>query len=437
MNRQPQSARTRIRRIAAGRLISMTGGAAAYTALNFTIWHRTHSPGLQALTLLLTFGVAGILGPFTGVLGDRYDRRMVMLWSEAVSAAFFLAMAFAQSPGWLIALAFGSAIAEQPFLSASRAAIPNLVETEEQVTWANSLTTTGFHAGIAVGPVIGGVLLALVGASAVFAINAASFLVSMLLTLSVVGRFQADRDAAEHDEHRGLTAGIAFLWREPVLRRLSIAWLVFVLGMGMGMVADAALAESFSVGPVGFALLIACWGTGSVIGSATGRWMNPRTESVWLVAGAFGVSVAAFGVGFAPLYPLVLVSLLVMGTCDGLTIVSENSIMQRRTPDAVRSRAMAAFEAVLSFGLVVAFLTAGPVLNAIGPQSVYRIGGLSAGLAALTLLPMLRLRHTSSPDPDRQGDTAAPARYTSAESLDMVTIGAGTDGHHASSRRAP
>jgi MFS family permease len=165
--------------------------------------------------------------------------------------------------------------------------------------------------------------------------------------------------------------------------------------------------------------------------------MNPRTESVWLVAGAFGVSVAAFGVGFAPLYPLVLVSLLVMGTCDGLTIVSENSIMQRRTPDAVRSRAMAAFEAVLSFGLVVAFLMAGPVLNAIGPQSVYRIGGLSAGLAALTLLPMLRLRHTSSPDPDRQGDTAAPARYTSAESLDMVTIGAGTDGHHASSRRAP
>jgi MFS family permease len=427
MNRQPQSARTRIRRIATGRLISMTGGAAAYTALNFTVWQRTHSPGMQALTLLLTFGVAGILGPFTGALGDRYDRRTVMLWSEAVSAAFFLSMAFAQSPGWLIALAFGSAIAEQPFFSASRAAIPNLVETEDQVSWANSLITTGFHSGIAVGPLIGGVLLAIVGASAVFAINAASFVVSMLLTLSVVGRFQADRESVEHDEHRGLTAGMAFLWREPVLRRLSIAWLVFVLGMGMSMVADAALAESFSVGPVGFALLIACWGTGSVVGSATGRWMNTRTESVWLVGGAFGVSIAAFGVGFAPVFPLVLVSLLAMGTCDGLTIVSENGIMQRRTPDAVRSRTTAAFEAVLSFGLVVAFLMAGPVLHAIGPQPVYRIGGLSAGLAALTLVPLLRLRDDAPAEPpDREGD-AAPAHYTSAEALDAVTIGAPTD----------
>ena len=50
--------RTAVRRLAAGRLISVTGGAAAYTALNFTIWDRTHSPGMQALSLLLTFGVA-------------------------------------------------------------------------------------------------------------------------------------------------------------------------------------------------------------------------------------------------------------------------------------------------------------------------------------------------------------------------------------------
>ena len=86
---------------------------------------------------------------------------------------------------------------------------------------------------------------------------------------------------------------------------------------------------------------------------------------------------------------------------------------------------MAAFEAVLSLGLVVAFLMAGPVLNAIGPQPVYRIGGLSAGLAALTLVPLLRLREGSA-EPDREGG-AAPARYTSAESLDAVTIGASAD----------
>src|SRR2546427_13047160 len=109
MSRSP---RANIHRLALGRLISVTGGAAAYTALNFTVWQRTHSPKMQALTLLLTFGVAGILGPFGGALGDRYSRRLVMVWSEGIAAAFFAVMAFVHSPPLLIGLAFGSAIAE-------------------------------------------------------------------------------------------------------------------------------------------------------------------------------------------------------------------------------------------------------------------------------------------------------------------------------------
>ena len=114
------TSKSRIRRLATGRLISVTGGAAAFTALNFTVWERTHSPGMQALSLLLTFGVAGILGPFAGVLGDRYDRRWVMVWSEAVGAVLFAGDGDRGRPGHdrlLIGLAFGAAIAEQPFFS--------------------------------------------------------------------------------------------------------------------------------------------------------------------------------------------------------------------------------------------------------------------------------------------------------------------------------
>jgi len=420
MSPTPQSARTKIRRLATGRLISVTGGAAAYTALNFTVWHETHSPGLQALSLLLTFGVAGILGPFAGALGDRFDRRRVMVISEAAAAAVFMAMAFVHAPMPLIGLAFVSAIAELPFFSASRAAIPNLVESDDDLSWANSLVTIGVHSGIAIGPMIGGALLLVVGASWVFAINAVSFLVSLAITLTVRGRFQKDEAHEDHEAHAGLAAGLRFLWGDRVMRRMSIAWLVFLLGMGMGMVADAALAESFGVGAFGFSLLIACWGTGSVIGSAAGRWMTPKTEPIWLVLGAFGVSAAAFGVGFAPVFPLVLVALLLMGTFDGLTIVSENSIMQRRTPDAVRSRTMAAFEAVLSIGLAVAYLMAGPALRLLGPQHVYRIGGLTAGLAALTLVPLLRLRRESGVE--REAAHQDGARFTSAEELDAVTV---------------
>jgi MFS family permease len=405
--------RTAVRLLALGRLISVTGGAAAYTALNFTVWNRTHSPGMQALSLLLTFGVAGILGPFAGALGDRFDRRKVMIWAEALASCFFVGMVFVDDPGLLIALAFGSAITELPFFSASRAAIPNLVEGEDDIAWANSLITVGVHAGIALGPLLGGLIVASGGPTWVFAINAVSFVISLILTITVHGRFSdAEREAVE-GEHQGITAGIRFLFGDPVLRRMSIAWLVFVLGMGMGMVADAPIAESFGTGATGFGFLIAAWGSGSVLGSAAGRWMTVKTEPLWVVVGAACISVAAIGVGLAPWFWVVLVSLLVMGTADGLTIVGENGIMQRRTPDAVRSRTMAAFEALISLGLFVAYLLAIPLLRAVEPQRVYLIGGVAAAAAAIVLIPILALRREAVELPEAERETPATAAWES------------------------
>ena len=286
-----------------------------------------------------------------------------------------------------------------------RAAIPNLLETDEDLAWANSLLGLGRNAGIMLGPVIGGVLLSAFGGSSwVFAINAVTFVVSILLTVSVTGDFSREHTAAEQDEHQGITAGLRFLWRDRPLRVLLIAWIVFVLGVGMGMVADAPLAEDFGAGSAGFGLLIACWGLGSVVGSLAGRWLT-RTDRAGLAGlGAFGIAVAGSGIAFAPTFALVLVALLIMGVSDGLTIVAENGIMQRRTPDAVRSRMMAGFEAVLSLGIALAYVFAGPVLELLGPKGVYGVGGISAAIAAVLLLPILRLRHAA---PAAAGDRRA------------------------------
>jgi MFS family permease len=443
-HRQP---RTNVRLLALGRLISVTGGAAAFAALNYTVWDLTRSPVMQSIALLLTFGVTGLVGPFAGALGDRFDRRRVMVVSEAVAALCYAGMAFVSTPVALIGFAFAAAVAELPFFSASRAAIPNLVESDADISWANSLVMLGVHAGIAIGPVIGGVLLGVVGnPSWVFAINAVTFVVSLGLTLLVRGSFQESRATANGGqeaadvptEHAGLAAGIRFLFADRVLRRLSIAYLIFLLGMGIGMVADAPLATAFGAGGTGYGLLIAAWGTGSVVGALAGRWMTARTEPMWLVGGTFGISAAAFAVGFAPAFPLILISLLAMGTADGLAIVAENGIMQRRTPDAVRSRVTASFEAVLSIGLAVAYLAAGPILRMVEPQSAYRIGGATALIAAVLLVPLLRLRRDDAvgstlgtATPDRAADlpavealtaSAAPPRYHSAEVFEAADV---------------
>ena len=435
-------ARSRIRRIAFGRAISVTGGAAAFTALNFTVWDRTHSPGMQALSLLLTFGVAGILGPFAGALGDRFDRRWVMVWSEAVGAVLFAGMAIAATGATsiLIVLAFLAAVAEQPFFSASRAAIPNLLDDPEDMNWANSLVTIGVHSGIAVGPVIGGLLWEAVGPGPVFALNAITFVVSLALTLSVRASFQQERTAEEAEEHGGIGAGLRFLWGDWVLRRMSVAWFVFVIGLSIGMVADAPMAESFGEGSRGYGYMIAAWGLGSTLGAASGRWIPTGREGAFMVAGAGGIVLFAVGVGFAPVFWVILVSLFLWGACDGVTIVTENSIMQQRAPDAVRSRVNAAFEAVLSIGLAVGYMSAGPILSVVSPQGGYRLAAVAGLAAAIWLLPIRRLDRPGGggdegADRDRvddevselaePGDRAEPAvpgtfgaRFTSAEALE-------------------
>jgi MFS family permease len=405
MSRSPRS---NVRRLAIGRLISVTGGAAAYTALMFTVWNDTHSAAWQSVALLLTFGVVGILSPLTGHLGDRFDRRKVMMISESIAAAVFFTMAFIDAPKPLIVLAFVSAMAESPFWSASAAAIPNLVEREEDIAWANSLLGLGRNAGIMIGPVIGGVLLTTLGAPWVFAINGATFVVSVLLTMSVKADYSREHTAAEEEAHQGITAGLRFIWHDRPLRAMVIAWTVFLLGAGMGMVADAPLAEHFGAGSAGFGLLIACWGLGSVVGSLLGRKLTERSEPVWLVLGAAGIAVAGLGIAFAPSFAFVLGALLLMGTSDGISIVAEQGIMMRRSPDAVRSRVMAGFDALLSLGIAVAYVFAGPVLEALGPKGVYGVGGVSAAIAAVLLLPVLRLRRGAAAELGIDGIVAPP-----------------------------
>jgi len=378
--------RTAVRRLATARIVSITGGAAAYAALNFTIFERTGSASWVAVSLLLTFGVTGFVGPPAGVLGDRFDRRKVLIASDLAGAACFAMMALSSEPAWLLVWAFLSAIAEAPFWSASEAAIPN-VAGPELTTWANSLLNASKLAGIAVGPALGGALLAVTSPSVVFGANAVSFVVSAVIIVSVHARFKAEPG---EDEFRGLRAGFRFLRHDRVLRTLLLAWVVFISGMGMSMVADAPLAAVFDAGSFGFGLLITAWGGGSALGSLIAKNMREGSEGTWLVITGAVIAATGIGVGVSPWFPLAVAMLFVMGLADGMTIVAETNLRQRRAPDAVRSRVSAAFTGVMHLMLAFAYIVAAFVVPWIGPKATYAVGGVTAGLAVFVLLRMKR-----------------------------------------------
>ncbi len=380
--------RTAVRRLAIARLISISGGAAAYTALMFTIYRRTHSPAWLSATLFLTFGVSGFASPLGGWIGDHFDRRKVMIVSDLLGVGAFGAMAFAHDPGLLLVFAFVSAVVENPFWSASGAAIPNLVE-ERDLSWANGLVQLGANAGIMLGPALGGLLVGVIGPSWVFAANAVTFAVSAAMVSTVHGRFAEER-TEEHEEHKGLRAGFVFLPREPVLRTMVLAWVALVLGMGVVMVADVPLAELFHAGSLGFGLMITCWGAGSVLGSLAGRLMNEEKEPKALFLGMVLIALSTGAVAVSPWFAPILALSFVGGFGDAVTLVAEKGIQQRRTPDAVRSRVMSAADAIVTVSYAISLAVSGLVLRAVGPQAVYAIGGLTAAVGTVILFPVLR-----------------------------------------------
>ena len=381
------SAKTNVRRLAVARAISLTGSAAAYLALVDWIFVETGSSRWVAAVLLATEGVSGLVGPVTGALGDRFDRRRVMIVSDLSSSAFFLAMSFAGTPGLMLALGFGSAVSESPFWSASGAAIPNLVESDDDISWANGLIAVGRNAGITIGPMLGGVLVAVLDARWVFAINALSFVVSAALVSSVRGRFSGER--GEEEKHGGLAAGVVFLARDRVLRRITMAWVVLVAGTAAVMVADRPLAELFGAGSLGFGAIISCWGAGSIVGSLAGRRMSQRTEPVWLVASTGLVAAGGLGTWLSPVFWPILAFSFTWGFGDALSLVAEQGIRQRRTPDEVRSRVMAAADGAVHATMAVGFMASGFLIESLGAQGVYGLGGAASGIAALLLLPLI------------------------------------------------
>jgi MFS family permease len=393
--------RSAVRRLATARLISITGGAAAYAALNFTVFEKTGSASWVAVSLLLTFGVQGFIGPPAGILGDRFDRRKVLIVSDLAGAFCFGMMALSSEPAWLLPWAFLSAVAEAPFFSASEAAIPN-VAGPELTTWANSLLGASRLSGIAIGPALGGALLAVSSPDLVFAVNAVSFVVSALIIATVHARFSG---GASEDEFHGVRAGFRFLRNDRVLRTLLFAWIVFISGMGMSMVADAPLAAVFDAGSFGFGLLITAWGGGSALGSLYAKRMREGAEGTWLVWAGAIIAATGIGVGISPWFPMALGLMFVMGLADGTTLVAETNLRQRRAPDAVRSRVSAAFTGVMHLMLAFAYIVAAFVVPWLGPKPTYVIGGVTAGLAVFVLLRMKR--HLEQDEAAGAGERAA------------------------------
>jgi MFS family permease len=405
--------RRSVRRVAAARLISLAGSGAAFAALAYVIYHLTgRSNTWVAWTLLLTVGAQGVFVSVASWLGDRFERRRVLVITDLCAAAGFAVLMFMRTPGQYLFVAFVTAVIESPIYAVSSAAIPNLVD-EDGLSWANGVVAFGRNVGNLVGPVLGGALVAVFAAGSdpsrsdlhtagmwVFGLNVVTFLVSAWLVGSTPGRFNDVRGDGVSDHH-GLIAGVRFLLREPMLRRIAIAWTVLLLGVGMSIVGEVALADEFDSGSLGYGLLASAWGGGAVIGSIVAqRRLRASNEYRSLIIAVLIAGVAFGSTAVAPWLAVALLCMVVGGVGEGVAGVAEQGIFQRRAPDAVRSRVLGALEATILISLAVSFLFGGAVVDALGPRVTYAIGGVTFLLAAAILFPgYARMVESAAPRP--------------------------------------
>jgi MFS family permease len=396
-----------VRRLAVAGLVSVTGGEAATIALAFTIYARTGSALWLSTSFLFTFGAAGLISPFAGAVGDRFDRRRIMIACELVGALAYAALVFVRAPAAMIAIAFVAELAHAPFGAAIAAAIPNLAG-EARVTWANSLVSVGSKTGRLVGPFLGGVLLAAGGASLAFGANAVSFLASAAVIATVRGTYRRASEESE-EEFSGVLAGFRLTLGDPLLRNLSVAWAIMWFAVNIVVVADVPLAKSFGVGALGLGLIYTFDSAGGIVGSLAARRVRPRWERVVLLADMIAIAVTYSVVSVSPWFVLVLLAVAIGLGVDSLAGVVGTGIVQRRTPDVVRARVFAAITGLGMIANVIAFLIAGPLVDLVGPRGVYAVAAGTALVAAAVLLPALRVMRREGP-PRVVDDASNPAR---------------------------
>lgn len=393
--------RSAVRRVAAARGISLTGSGAAFAVLAYIVYRLTGDSAIWlSMTLLLTMGVQGLVQPLASWLGDRFDRRRVLVISDLCAAGGFVGLAFARTPGQLVAIASITAILESPVWAVAGASIPNLID-EEHLPWANGQVAIGRHLGSFIGPLLGTQLIAalagndpsadrLLGAGAfVFGLNTASFLFSAWLIGTTPGRFNDERPATS--EHSGVRAGFRYAMSDRVLRAILLGWSVLLLGVGLILVAELPYALVFGQGAFGYGLISALWGGGAALGAVfAARWLTARREPATLLVAVLFGGVIMFGIGWSPLWIVALVFMVAEGLCEGFASVAEQGLLQRRTPDDVRSRVAGAVEAATLIALAVSLTVGGAIVDALGPRAAYSISGIMTVIAALIMTSALR-----------------------------------------------
>lgn len=399
----------------AGQALSVVGDRITPVAIAFAVLGLGNATDLGIVLAAsgVPFALFAIAG---GVVSDRVGRRRVMIVSDVVRTAVQAAVAVLLLTGsaevWMLVVLsalYGTAAAV--FMPALIGLIPQTVPPD-RLQEANALL--GFTRSVAsvAGPAIAGILIALGSPGDAIALDALTFALS---TACLIALRPSHAPAADEEEHDGFGERLRSGWREvrerPWLASglgAMAAYHVFVLPAVW--ILGPALAKSDLDGASSWAIIVACFGLGTIVGNLAALRVRVRrpvlVAAVALVGAATQAVIIGSGLGTAGIALLEIPA----GIAVSLFFTLWDTNIQEQVPPTAVSR-VSSYDFAVSLGLMpIGMAVAGPIAAAAGVQETL-VGmsavGMLAALAWLAVPDVRRVRRPGAPAAAR--GPAAPA----------------------------
>ena len=373
-----------------GQFISAIGTWMTFTATSWLILTLTGSGTALGINAALAFGPVLVLGPWGGVLADRFDKRRILTFTQSTAAVISLSLAtivFTDVVSlWMVfALSLASGIVISIDNPARQSFYVEMVG-EGTLTNAVSLNSAAFTGARIIGPAVAGILIATVGMAICFLIDGISYLAVLAALLAMHGaEMHAQRRSTRERGH--LIAGLRYVWETDALRRpLLVMAVVFTFVFEWQVLVPLLANHTFHAGPGAFGLLSAAAGVGSFIGAILAANRNERPSmhglGVWLAA--VGVTMALVSV--APTLPVAMVLMVPIGFFAMSFMITGNTMLQLEAKPQARGRVMALYGVVFLGSTPIGAPLVGWLAEVLGARLMFLAAGALAVAVGIAVL---------------------------------------------------
>src|SRR5581483_88969 len=336
-----------------GQAISFVGDAAFLVGLGWRVTALTGKASSLGYVLALQSGAMLMTLLLGGVLADRYSRRLLMIFSDAASAAV---------------------------VGAFLAIVPRVVEAPVPAS-ANSWLSVARQSSSIAGPALAAGLYGTVGPSPVWALDAASFLVSAAALWFARPRHLASEVRAGIG--RELAEGLRYVSSVPwIWTGILAATVVLMLALApFNALLPRVVQGHYGRGVGSYGLLFSLMAAGMVVGSLTWAHWRPRRRQILICFAAFGVNdLGVAVVGLSPWYSLAAAAVVWRGFWIGLSVSAWTTLITELVPERLLSRVFS-LDFFGSLGLTpVGYVAAAAVATVVSPTAILAAGGLAAAV---------------------------------------------------------